>query len=265
MISRPEDEWIEVPGVTPALISRDAFLRAKTILDDPARRRRGKPSVNYRMRGHLRCLACGTPMVGQVHSGGRCRYYRCRRSYTGYFEGSCDAKYIPVDVLERAVLKEVAKVLSHPQRIMEEARRYEDGRQDIRREEQLAVELKEIEQRQARLAKLYMTGSIPDTILESQGKELTQQRSNVEEQLTRVLSFKPAGMDLVSLEKNLPGVARRVSRWVTTAAADDMRLILRALDIQVRASRDKVEIEGVLPVPESAGDQDLVTIVQTSA
>ena len=50
----------------------------------------------------------------------------------------------------------------------------------------------------------------------------------------------------------------------TTEAADDMRLILRALDIQVRASRDKVEIEGALPVPESAGDQDLVTIVQTS-
>ena len=109
-----------------------------------------------------------------------------------------------------------------------------------------------------------MTGSIPDSILESQSKDLTQQRGHVEEQLTRVLGFKPAGLDLVSLEKNLPGVARRVSKWVTTAAADDIRLILRALDIQVRASRDKVEIQGALPVSESAGDQDLVTTVQTS-
>ena len=66
VVWRSEDEWIEVPGVTPALIPKDLFLRAQAILDDPARQQRGKPSINYRLRGHVRCLACGTPMVGQV-------------------------------------------------------------------------------------------------------------------------------------------------------------------------------------------------------
>ena len=60
-------------------------------------------------------------MVGQAHAGGRYRYYRCRRSYAGYFEGKCDSRYVRVELLERLVLKEVAKVLSRPDRILAEA------------------------------------------------------------------------------------------------------------------------------------------------
>ena len=73
-----------------------------------------------------------------------------------------------------------------------------------------------------------------------------------------------AKKSFIHAEEKLPEAAKRIRRWVVGADADDMRLILRALDIQVKASRDGVEIEGILPVPEF-GDQDLVTIVQTSA
>jgi hypothetical protein len=116
--SQPESEWIDVPGATPALISAETFERAQTILNDPARRLRGKLTANYRLRGHLRCLVCDTPMVGQAHARGRYRYYRCRRSYAGYFEGKCDSRYVRVEMLERLVLKEVEQFISNSPSLM---------------------------------------------------------------------------------------------------------------------------------------------------
>lgn len=85
--SQPESEWVDVPGATPALISAETFERAQTILNDPIRRLRGRPTANYRLRGHVRCLVCDTPMVGQAQARGLYRYYRCGRSYAGYFGG----------------------------------------------------------------------------------------------------------------------------------------------------------------------------------
>ena len=47
-------------------------------------------------------------------------------------------------------------------------------------------------------------------------------------------------------------------------AEDDMELVLGALQVQVFASREEIQIEGSVPVivPQ---EEDLVTIVQTSA
>ena len=89
VVDLPQKDWIDVPGATPAIISQATFDRAQSILNDPSRRLLGQPTQRCRLRGHLRCLTCGTPMVGQVLGGGRYRYYRCRRSYAGRFEDKC--------------------------------------------------------------------------------------------------------------------------------------------------------------------------------
>ena len=75
---------------------------------------------------------------------------------------------------------------------------------------------------------------------------------------------RPQGLDLDLLAATLPDAAARIKVWVSQASEGDMDLILRALDIQVAASREEVRIEGSVP---AVGPQevDLVTIVQTSA
>jgi hypothetical protein len=71
-------------------------------------------------------------------------------------------------------------------------------------------------------------------------------------------------LDLDLLAETLPEAATRIREWVVQASEEDMALILRALDIQVAASREEVRIEGSVPALVSQ-DADLVTIVQTSA
>ena len=266
VVSLAEADWIDVPGATPPLVSQDTFNRAQTIFNDPDRRLRGQPSRRYRLRGHLRCLTCGTPMVGHAQAGGRYRYYRCRRTYAGYFEGQCDSKYVGVDLLEHTVLEQIAELLSDPLRITEEAKRLKGGGHDSVRLETVNRELQQVEERQRRLAKLYVEGSIPEEILsaESEQSSSNRRRTSLESERRALVPSTPRVMDLGQLNQMLPKVTARLRSWVMEASKENMELILRALEVQVRASCEKIQIEGTVPVLESE-PEDLVTIVQTSA
>ncbi len=58
-------------------------------------------------------------------------------------------------------------------------------------------------------------------------------------------------------------MAARLREWVLAASEEDLELILKALAVQVKASSQRVDIEGTVPLLQE--DQDLVTIAQTSA
>ena len=75
---------------------------------------------------------------------------------------------------------------------------------------------------------------------------------------------RPQGLDLDLLAATPPDAAARIEVWVSQASEEDMDSILRALDIQVAASKEEVRIEGSVSavVPQEV---DLVTIAQTSA
>ena len=262
--SQPESEWIDVPGATPALISAETFERAQTILNDPIRRLRGKPTANYRLRGHVRCLVCDTPMVGQAHAGGRYRYYRCRRSYAGYFEGKCDSRYVRVELLERLVLKEVAKVLSRPDRILSEARRLANQGIDAAAIKVATSELEQVEEQQRRLTRLYVSGTMPEDVLAEESSRLSKRRGNLEAKRMSLETQPTSSVDLDKLSEGLPEVAAKLRRWVLEAGDEDVALILKALDLHIRASSEEVQIEGAIPLIGGDSDTDLVTIVQTS-
>jgi len=263
VIELPQKEWIDVPGATPKIIDLITFDRAQAILSDPARRLQGQPTRRYRLRGHLRCLTCGTPMVGQTLGSGRYRYYRCRRSYAGRLEGKCPSKYVKVDVLEQTVLEQIAQLLSDPRRILSEAQRLNQQGVDQSRLCEVNGELKQIEVKQRRLAKLYLEGSIPEDILSFESRPLAQRRERLESELKDLLQSPKRGLNPGDLEENLPVVAARLRKWVLDATDEDLDLILKALSVQIKASQEEVHIEGIVPIlPEE--DQYLVTIVQTS-
>ena len=168
-------------------------------------------------------------MVGQTLSKGRYAYYRCRRSYAGSFEGTCDSRYVPVEALERVVLEQVAQVLSDPGRILEEAKRLGGQGFDTARLEAIAEELKRVEMQLSRLADLYIRGSMPESILEEKNKELGDQRMRLEAERQAIQVPTQRTLDLDQLSATLPEAATRLRQWVLEASEDDMELILRAL------------------------------------
>ena len=203
-------------------------------------------------------------MVGQSMAKGRYAYYRCRHSYAGNFEATCDSKYIAVALLERTVLEQVIKVLADPERILAEAIHVSE--QGVGESGAIIVEkeLEKIKAQQRRLADLYINGALPQNILEAKSEELNQHRLRFEEANKALSAPRPKGLDLDLLASTLPDAAARIKEWVLEASEDDMELILEALHIQVSASRGEVQIEGSIPVLVPEGE-DLVTIARTSA
>jgi site-specific DNA recombinase len=266
---RNEADWIPIVGATPALISHEVFGRVQAILDDPDRRLRGQPSRQYRLRGYVRCLACGTPMVGQTLMRGRYAYYRCRRSYGVQTDGTCRSRYIAAERLESIVLDEIVKVLADPARVIAEAERLAGTTQDDGRMGEVRRRLEDVEGQQRRLARLYTEGKLPEHILSDESSRLTAERNRLErERAELALTVRPL-VDANRIRAALPQVLALVRRYVVEAQDDELNLLLRALDIQVRASAQRVEIAGAVPVvpttePEGNG-QDLVTIARTSA
>ena len=264
VVFQSESNRIEIPGATPAIISAETFAAAQEIIQDPQRRLKGRPTRNYRLRGHLRCLACGTPMVGQSMSGGRYAYYRCRRSYAGNFEKTCESKYVPGAPLEKKVIDQIIEILADPNRILAEAKDFSE--RGTNESEKIAVneELKTIEKQQRKLADLYVAGSLPQNILDAKSEELNQRRLRFEAESKSLLALQPGIVDFELLSTTLPATATRIKQWVLEASEDDMESILGALRIQVTASKDELYMEGSIPaiVPE---ESDLVTIARTSA
>jgi len=71
-------------------------------------------------------------------------------------------------------------------------------------------------------------------------------------------------LDVDQLSAHLPEAAARMREWGKAASEDDLELIFQALQVQVTASREKVQVAGSVPalLPK---EQNLVTTARTSA
>lgn len=265
---RGEEEWIDVPDATPLIIPRHVFERAQTLLNDPERRSRGVPTDLYRLRGRVRCMTCDTPMVGQALMKGRYRYYRCRDSYTKSLGGTCDEKYVPRDLLETAVFDQLVMVLTDPERLREELRRHVghsggDGRRDELERARIRVQ-----EQQKKLTRLFMNGHIPDEMLDVEATRLRDERRRIEGKLESLAGKQPA-WDQTDLAAIVPELAEHVARWVRSADEGQLELLLTALDVNVKVTRQRALIEFRVPVADIARqlktNKCLVTIEQTSA
>ena len=262
---REQDEWIEIAGATPAIVSPELYLRAKTILEDPYRHSRSKPSRAYPLRGRLRCLACGAPMVGQVLMKGRYSYYRCRHSYGSQWDKRCDSKYVATATLEGAVMHAIADLLADPDRIISEAIRLTGADVETSQLERVDDELRAVEARQRRLVRLFTDGGLPSDLLEEQRRELSVQRRALEAERQELEPQARSRIDLDGLRVCAPEYSRRLRSWLESADDDKLDLLLRATDVQIAASNTEARIRGVVPLMMTTQTQDLVTIEQTSA
>ncbi|MGE5594823.1 MAG: recombinase family protein, partial [Hyphomicrobiales bacterium] len=264
---RDESEWIEVEDATPPIIARGTWETAQALLAAPERQMRGQPTHEYLLRGHVRCGACGTPMVGQSMQKGRYRYYRCRRSFSGGFEGKCESTYVRGDSLEGAVREEIIRVLADPAIILRQAVAQQAPAEMTDLDGEAERQLAEVIDQQKRLARLYVTGSLPDEVLASETDRLAVERNRLEAVLqvaARPAPTRPA--PTITDVLHAVGVLRE---WLAAAGEDDFRLMLQALDVTVTAAPDEAEIRGSIPSlersPDSICRDEILTTVRTSA
>ena len=121
-----------------------------------------------------------------------------------------------------------------------------------------------MEEQQRRLTKLYVSGMMPEDILAEESTRLGKRRDHLESKRMLLETQSTSPIDLDKLSERLPEVADRLREWVLEAKDGDIALILKALDLHIKASSKEVQIEGTIPLIEDDTGTDLVTIVQTS-
>lgn len=98
-------DWYRVEDTHQAIISRELFGKAQSLLQRDTRTAPGKQNV-YLFSGFLRCADCGKAMVRNTSKN--FVYYYCR-TYREKSKDKCSKHAIRADILERAVLAAVQK------------------------------------------------------------------------------------------------------------------------------------------------------------
>ena len=128
----------------------------------------------------------------------------------------------------------------------------------------VSSELKLMEEKESRLAHLYIEGSISEKVLNQEKETLMRRKSVLTEKQYSLELESDQTLDMDAAVLKLPKISARIDRWIREAKGENMEMLLNALDINVKASRNKVQISGSVPdLPETG--TNFVTIVQTSA
>jgi site-specific DNA recombinase len=246
---RPAEEWIEIPGASPRIVDESLWHRVQEILKDSERKPKQTAIRIYRLRGRLKCSACGSAMVGRTMTskGREYRYYGCRHIYDRRTGHDCSARYVRAEQLEAGIWREVRRVLADPAVVLNELCREREADGDPAEVELLEQRVGSLTDRERRLVKLYSFGEVDEAMVRDGMDEIRREKTVLEERLRRLRPMPAPGRGAVD-ERLLDRACREVDRWLDQAGEADRQLALEALQIAVTATREQATVSGVLPL-----------------
>jgi len=127
---KPQSEWIEIPGATPAIITEELFEAAQTQLQLNHEKSKRNTKQQYLLRSHLYCRQCGHAYCGHVDR--TIRYYRCpgKLRITAPVN-RCANKNWRADKIETLVWEKIETVLDNPDFIVTAIEKQRDDANNI--------------------------------------------------------------------------------------------------------------------------------------
>ena len=243
---RSPEEWIEIPGATPAIVTEDVFDGAQRMLSRP-KRRPNLVSRKYLLTSHLEC-ACGTPAVGTCLNH-TYRYYRCRSTWpTAIRPRTCDASYINADRLEEQVWKTVREILQQPDIVIEEIKRQQEESSFL--EEELArirASIRRLADQERRLIRLFGIGQVTEEFVMREVDQVKKARRALEGDLAGLQQQRQQVANLDGLSDHVRAFCAQVAERLDEFDFDEKRLALEALQIKVVVARDGANLFGAIP------------------
>jgi site-specific DNA recombinase len=178
-VSRPREEWIEVP--VPAIINPEDFMMAQEKLMSNIENSKRNTKREYLMGRRLRCAKCGYTFVGMTRRE-KHRYYRCNGAWRT--PKVCDTPHYRVADVDNTIWGWLKEILLNPeslaeglQGMQEETRRSNQSlfdRQDI-----IAKRITETERQLEKLLDLYLSNGFPKEMLQERKSRLEETLANL--------------------------------------------------------------------------------------
>jgi site-specific DNA recombinase len=260
--TKPRSEWIEIPGVTPAIISQEQFEAAQKQLQ--ANRDKSPRNIKwqYLLHGYIRCRHCGRAYYGgfsaNIRGGKRYvrRYYRClgKLKMVAPVE-RCQNKNRNAAKLESMVWAEIERILSHPEIINTELekQRHDANQVGVLETElnQAERQLKIIDHEQHQLLQWALKG-FPESQVVAENKRINKARETLQghkiELETQIRVSQDAIISVPKLERTVELIRLQLKDPDYATKRD----FIESMGISVWMDGDDVEITGFLPTEEVA-------------
>lgn len=241
-VSRPKDEWLKVE--VPAIVDVELFNKVQIQLVRNKRtydRQNGR-THNYLVGGIVEC-PCGFARTGDP--AGNHSYYRCNdRLSNPHDTRKCFEHGVNATVLDTLIWDNIKKLLTNPELVFGYAQKWQSGASPLQaRLEMLDGQLKELDEKEKRVSKVYAEGIMAETIYKDNVHEIDERRRIIVDDVNGVkdeLVNKP----LIPLEKLVEGVIKLVEGLDFS----NKREIIHKIVSKVVATKEEVTVWGYIPV-----------------
>jgi len=254
---KPQDEWIEIPDATPAIIADESFEAAQMQLKWNYEKSQRNTKQQYLLRGHVYCRECGRAYCGHIDRV--TRYYRCpgKNRITAPVNRCLNNNW-RADKLEALVWEKIEAVLDNPELIIAATEKQHDEANNLSTLEseaqQVESHLRALDREQKKLLKWAII-DFPEEMVVSENRRINKERSNLESRKAQLERQIQESSEAATSLPRLEEYVQLVREKLTGLDFDMKRLALDMLTIKVWLDCQNLEITGTIPVE----DADVVT------
>ena len=253
-IYKPQEEWIELPDATPAIINGELFNQAQGRLQRHLELAPRNTKRKYLLSGYLFCSHCGRRYVGgfsqySTKAGMKSfQHYHCPKNRKIFLD-RCSNSYWNAEQIEDLVWRNVEAVLKEPEAVLAglETLKGDNGSSLGEELEMVKSHLKQLDKRQEELLDWALKGFPEETVVR-ENKKINDHRIGLQKLETEIEArIEQARQSQVNVE-DIKKACEIVSNNLGDLSYEEKRLALEALNIKVWLNNERVTIEGAIPV-----------------
>ncbi len=264
LVRKPVEEWLEIPGATPAIITQETFELAQAKLQQNKRLSQRNSKRQYLLSGYVFCRYCGRRYRGKNTKPKRGEnvnyvpYYQCPGEDRIVSPIRCKNRRWNANRLEESVWQQIEALLTQPEIVLAGLKtRMDDANEASRLEQELAQvngRLKALDREQEQLLQWALKGFPEGTVI-AENKRINEQRDVLKQRRieleTRIEQARQTDVNFESIARFCELVRQNLGEFTF----EDKRLALEALQLKVWVDGNDINVEGAIPI---AGD-DIVS------
>jgi len=255
-VIRARDEWIEIPGATPAIVDEGLFEACQQRLQRNINLSRRNSKRPYLLSGFLYCGKCGRRFAGTAQNArGRSKerlYYYCTGTSRVSMEQPCTAKRMNAAPVEDQIWKKVQNMLTKPEMIIAEisTRQEEAQYHDIWKQRLKDIEngLEANNKQEGRLVTLYRYAEIDEDYILRETRKVRSEQNRLEADKARIEAQLNASIPSCDQTELLKEYCNRAIENIEKFSYEDKRQALAALQVKVMVTEDGLDLCGIIPL-----------------
>lgn len=259
LVRKPVEEWVEIPGATPAIISQETFDLAQAKLEQNRRVPRRSPKRPYLLSGYVLCRRCGRRYRAKstkTKSGGNVNYtpyYECPGGDRIVSPTKCRNRRWNANRLEKSVWQQIEALLNQPEVTLRLKAKANDAIEVSHRLEQELVQinrrLKALDKDQDELLRQALMG-FPDKLVIAENQKINSARAVL---MQRKAELEARIEQARQTDVNFESIEQFCEQWRQNLGEEftfeDKRLALEMLQLKVWVDGDdELIMEGAIPI-----------------